>query len=120
MNKSPSPTSIVAGGSSTLTWSSSNATSCSASGAWSGAEPVSGSQTVSPTLAGLPAGQAGTTSASLHQYSYDAAGRVTADGVHGYSWNAADELVQIAGAATYAYDALGKRIKTTLASGTLG
>src|SRR6266403_1487722 len=50
--KSPTPTvslsvgpsAITSGGSATLTWSSANATSCSASGAWSGALPVSGSQ----------------------------------------------------------------------------
>jgi hypothetical protein len=40
-----SPTSIAYGGSSTLSWASSNATSCTASGGWSGGEPASGSQT---------------------------------------------------------------------------
>ncbi len=34
---------VQAGGAVTLTWSSTNATSCSASGAWSGSEPTSGS-----------------------------------------------------------------------------
>lgn len=38
-----SPSNLTAGQSSTLTWNSANATSCSASGAWSGAEPTSGS-----------------------------------------------------------------------------
>lgn len=38
------PTAIQQGGSSTLTWSSSNATSCSASGDWTGTRPVSGSE----------------------------------------------------------------------------
>ena len=38
------PTSVASGGSSTLTWSSSNATSCTASGAWSGAKSLSGTQ----------------------------------------------------------------------------
>jgi PKD repeat protein len=38
-----SPSSLTAGQSSTLTWNSSNATSCSASGAWSGVQPISGS-----------------------------------------------------------------------------
>lgn len=46
---SASPTSITSGQSSTLTWSSNNATSCSASGGWSGALGAAGSQTVSPT-----------------------------------------------------------------------
>lgn len=40
---SASPTSITAGASSTLTWSSANTTSCTASGAWSGTQPTSGS-----------------------------------------------------------------------------
>jgi hypothetical protein len=38
------PTSIASGGSSTLTWSSTNATSCTASGGWSGAKATSGTQ----------------------------------------------------------------------------
>jgi hypothetical protein len=37
------PQLIASGGTSTLTWSSTNATSCTASGAWSGAQPTSGS-----------------------------------------------------------------------------
>ncbi|MBI2285373.1 hypothetical protein HYU82_00930 [Candidatus Saccharibacteria bacterium] len=40
---SASPTTVTAGDSSTLSWSSANATSCTASGAWSGAKPTSGS-----------------------------------------------------------------------------
>jgi hypothetical protein len=39
-----SPASITSGSSSTLTWSSTNASSCGASGGWSGAKAVSGSQ----------------------------------------------------------------------------
>lgn len=46
------PTAITAGQSATLTWSVSNASSCTASGAWSGAEPTSGTKTVAPTTAG--------------------------------------------------------------------
>jgi hypothetical protein len=46
------PTSISVGGSATLTWSSANATSCTASGAWTGTEPGSGSMMVSPTTVG--------------------------------------------------------------------
>ena len=41
---SASPTSVSAGQSSTLTWNSINATSCTASGAWSGDPGVSGSK----------------------------------------------------------------------------
>jgi hypothetical protein len=44
VNLSASPTSLAAGATSTLTWSSSNATACTASGAWSGAKAVSGTQ----------------------------------------------------------------------------
>jgi hypothetical protein len=40
---SASPTSVAAGQASTLTWTSTNATGCTASGAWSGTEPTSGS-----------------------------------------------------------------------------
>ena len=39
-----SPRSVAYNGSSTLTWSSSRANNCTASGAWSGAKPLSGSQ----------------------------------------------------------------------------
>jgi hypothetical protein len=44
------PASIVAGGSSTLVWSSMHATSCTASGAWSGTKAASGSLTVTPSM----------------------------------------------------------------------
>jgi hypothetical protein len=50
---SASPTVISASGSSTLTWSSTNAASCTAGGAWSGSEPTSGTASVTPTS--LPA-----------------------------------------------------------------
>ncbi len=42
------PTTVNSGGSSVLTWTSSNATSCTAGGAWSGAKGLSGSQSVGP------------------------------------------------------------------------
>jgi subtilisin family serine protease len=44
--------SIVAGASTTLTWSSANTTGCTASGSWSGALASSGTQTVTPSAAG--------------------------------------------------------------------
>jgi hypothetical protein len=44
-----SPTAIPAGGTSTLTWTSSNATACTASGGWSGTLATNGTQNVSPT-----------------------------------------------------------------------
>ena len=46
---SANPTSVTSGSASTLSWSSANATVCTASGAWSGTKATSGSQTVSPT-----------------------------------------------------------------------
>jgi len=49
---SVSPTSITAGQSATLMWSSSQATSCTASGAWSGSQATMGSQAVTPTTSG--------------------------------------------------------------------
>jgi hypothetical protein len=44
--------SIVTGSSTTITWSSANATGCTASGAWTGALASTGSQTVAPTATG--------------------------------------------------------------------
>jgi endoglucanase len=46
------PSSIAVGQTGTVTWSSTNATSCAASGAWAGAKPMSGTQGVAPTAAG--------------------------------------------------------------------
>ena len=46
------PASLALGQSATLTWSSTNATSCTASGAWSGTQPTSGTLTFTPTAAG--------------------------------------------------------------------
>jgi hypothetical protein len=49
---SVSPATINVGASATLTWVAVNVSSCTASGSWSGAEPLSGSQTVTPTATG--------------------------------------------------------------------
>ena len=49
---SVTPSTVIAGNTATLTWTSTNATSCTASGAWSGALPISGSQSVTPLVAG--------------------------------------------------------------------
>jgi hypothetical protein len=43
------PATIASGASSTLTWSSTNATSCTASGGWTGTEATSGTTSVSPS-----------------------------------------------------------------------
>lgn len=45
---SANPSTIDAGNQSVLTWNSSNATSCTASGAWTGARATNGSETVGP------------------------------------------------------------------------
>lgn len=47
-----SPTSVNTGVNSTYTWSVTNATACTASGAWSGAQALSGSMTVSQSATG--------------------------------------------------------------------
>jgi hypothetical protein len=47
-----SPTALTVGELTTLTWSSSNATGCQASGDWSGALALSGTQLVTPLTAG--------------------------------------------------------------------
>jgi len=47
-----STSSIVVGSSATITWSSANATGCTASGGWSGALATSGTQSETPTAAG--------------------------------------------------------------------
>ncbi len=44
------PPVVNANDSAILTWSSSNATSCTASGAWGGSKPISGSETIGPLI----------------------------------------------------------------------
>ncbi len=67
---SASPTSVASGASSNLTWSSLNATSCTASGAWSGNRATAGSASTAPltaasnTFALTCSGTGGSTSAS--------------------------------------------------------
>jgi len=46
------PTTVTAGSSATLSWTSVNTTGCSATGSWSGNQMTSGSQMVTPTSAG--------------------------------------------------------------------
>lgn len=48
---SVSPTTVPSGASSNLTWSSANTSSCTASGAWSGSRPTSGSAATGPLTA---------------------------------------------------------------------
>jgi hypothetical protein len=65
-----SPTSVSSGGQTKLTWSSTGATSCTASGGWSGTQPTSGSQqsaalTSATTFALSCTGVGGTANASV-------------------------------------------------------
>ena len=46
------PSTITVGQSATITWSTGSATSCNASGAWSGSEPTGGNIQIAPTAAG--------------------------------------------------------------------
>jgi Cellulase (glycosyl hydrolase family 5) len=67
---SASPASVSSGSSSMLSWSSTNATSCTASGGWSGSMAMSGSQstgalTTSKTYTLTCSGASGTTPASM-------------------------------------------------------
>ena len=66
------PTTVNVGGNSVLTWSSTNATACTASGGWSGAKAVSGNQTITSipstttyTLTCTGAGGSGNNSATV-------------------------------------------------------
>jgi hypothetical protein len=66
---SAAPTTVVPGGSASLNWSSANAASCEASGAWSGQKAVSGSASTGPLTASSTytlrcTGTGGATSAS--------------------------------------------------------
>jgi subtilisin family serine protease len=64
------PSTVMIGGTSTLTWSAANTTGCTASGSWSGAMAASGTQTITATAAGTDtytlvcANTAGTSSAT--------------------------------------------------------
>ena len=49
INFAAAPATIAGGQSSSLTWSTSNVTSCSASDGWSGTKATSGTQTITPT-----------------------------------------------------------------------
>jgi MYXO-CTERM domain-containing protein len=67
---SANPTSVTSGGTSRLTWSSSNATGCAASGAWTGNKATSGNQmtaalTQTSTFTLACTGAGGTTSRSV-------------------------------------------------------
>ena len=86
VNFSANPTSVVVGSDSTLTWSSTNATSCSASGAWSGARATSGTETVTISAVGNSSftitcsGEGGNRSATVTVEGYRQTDGVVVDG----------------------------------------
>jgi len=62
--------------------------------------------------------QSVTTSGVMKNYSYDAAGNVTNDGVHTYQYDAENRMVSVDGGATaqYSYDQNNRRIKKVIGS----
>lgn len=94
---SASPSTVTTNGTSTLNWSSTNATSCSASGGWSGTKSISGSQGVGPltanttyTLACTGAGGSNSSSvtisvSSVKVYTMEIAWAPNSDNPDGYS-----------------------------------
>ncbi len=77
-----SPTSVTAGQASTLTWSSTNASGCAASGAWSGGQNTSGSMPITQAATGTYtyslscSGAGGSASGSVTLATTDSAGNV--------------------------------------------
>jgi len=58
------------------------------------------------------------TSGATVNYSYDANGNLTNDGVHSYTYDSENRLVNVdpGGVASYAYDHKNRRYKTTVGS----
>lgn len=53
-------------------------------------------------------------------YTYNAEGQVTADGSgKTFTWNGADRITNVSGVASYSFDGLGKRFKTTKSGGEI-
>jgi len=86
VNLSADPISVLLTETSTLTWSSSNATSCSASGSWSGTKATSGSEAVTISTTGnntftlACTGAGGSRSASVTVEGYRNSNGVVVDG----------------------------------------
>ena len=86
VNLSADPTSVLLTNTTTLAWSTSNATSCSASGAWSGTKATSGSEAVTISTAGNNSftlscsGDGGSGSASVTVEGYRNTDGVVVDG----------------------------------------
>ena len=86
VNLSADPTSVLLTNTSTLSWTTSNATSCSASGSWSGTKATSGSEAVTISTAGnntftlACTGAGGSRSASVTVEGYRNSNGVVVDG----------------------------------------
>jgi hypothetical protein len=91
-----SSTSITAGGSATLTWSSANTTGCTASGSWSGSLASNGTQTVTPSAAGTDTYNLACTNAAGSSPTASVALTVTAVS-SGHSGGGAIDLASILG-----------------------
>lgn len=143
---SVTPEAVELGQSATLTWSSTGATSCTASGNWSGAEALSGSQIVTPAATGdytytltCTGGEGSTSNSAVLSvssipkgstlYSYDGNGSVMSDGVFQYGYDAGGRLITAestpAGAttpsvySTYAFNGLDQRVQMNTSSGVI-
>ena len=79
------PTAITAGQSATLTWSTTSADTCTASGAWSGTQATAGSQAVTPTAAGSDTYTLTCTGADAASGSTTASATLTVNAASGYS-----------------------------------
>lgn len=97
------------------------------SGVWDATSGGTKIQSVSLQMAFFPAGSARTNritsvtnSGSTISYSYDAAGNVTNDGAHSYTYDSENRLVSVDSGATaqYAYDHQNRRYKKTFPSGS--
>jgi uncharacterized protein RhaS with RHS repeats len=53
-------------------------------------------------------------------YAYDAAGNLTSDGVHNYTYDAEGNMLTVDGGSTaqYVYDAFNRRVRQQTSSGT--
>jgi uncharacterized protein (TIGR03118 family) len=82
---SAQPSTITAGQSATLTWSTTDAGTCTASGAWSGTQATSGSEAVTPTAVGSNTFTLNCTGADAASGSATASAKVTVNAASGYS-----------------------------------
>ena len=97
-----SPASVVLGQSATLTWSAASGSTCTASGGWSGSEPASGNQTVTPSATGSVTYSL---SCSSGMYSGNAQQSVTLTVTAPSAFSATSLVADLAGGGSLAADA---------------